>query len=479
MSKQLVSWIDGASYSVSDASDTELVSPWDGSAVFRLQSGGDAAINLAVENARHAFRSNLSASALDRREWLLAGADEVTKAIPAIAQAAVAAIGKPVKAANFEANRTAQFMRHCAEEIGHVHGEVLPLDITRPGTGRMGFTRRVPYGVIGAVTPFNAPANLLMQKVAPAIAMGNSVVVKPSFEGAEVALILADCFTKAGVPNGLFNVVTGRREEALSLARHKDVAILTLTGGNAAADAIGTAAGAKPLYSELGGNSANIVLADAGLEDAASRIAASAFEASGQQCISAQRIIVEKTVFDAFLDHFVKAAKALKVGDPGDPSTDVGPMINIDAAKRVAAMVDEAVANDAELVLGGGRKDALVEPTILVNPHREAQVVRQEVFGPVAAVIAVDDVDHAIATANDCEFGLQASCFTLNLEHAMRVSDEIESGSLWINEASRFRLDLYPFGGMGKSGFGREGVRYAMEEYSQWKFTGFRMPSRG
>ena len=473
----LKSWIDGKYFEAKPNAVTTINAPWDNQLAAQYHLGGDVAVDVAVESARSAYLENRKSSAMARKEWLLKAADEVEKAAEDIVISAVHAIGKPRRAARFEAMRSAQFIRLCAEEIGHLWGDTIPLDTTTPGIGHMGYTRRVSYGVIGAITPFNAPSNLLVQKVAPALAMGNAVVVKPSFEGAEIALIIAECFSRAGLPDGLFNVVIGRREEATAIAAHKDVPILTITGGNAAADALGAVAKAKPLFSELGGNSANIVLADASLEEAAGKIAASAFEASGQQCISAQRIIVEQSVFNEFLGYFTRAAQKLSVGDPDNAETDVGPMVNVQAAKRVEKMIRDAVASGATLACGGTRDNAVIAPTIVVNPARDASIVRDEVFGPVAAVIAVKDVDEAIAVANQSEFGLQAACFTNNLDHALKITEEVVSGSIWVNEASRFRLDSYPFGGMGASGFGREGVRYAMEEYSQWKFTGMRLPS--
>jgi acyl-CoA reductase-like NAD-dependent aldehyde dehydrogenase len=352
---------------------------------------------------------------------------------------------------------------------------VLPLDVAATGAGRFGFTTRIPYGVVAAVTPFNGPANLLIQKVAPAIAVGNAVVVKPSPPGTEVALLLAEATKKAGVPDGLFNVVPGGREAAKLLAGHPLVAALTVTGSTAAGNELARAAGAKKFVGELGSNAANIVCPDADLADAATRIAGAAFEASGQQCISAQRVIVEAAVFDRFLDLFVAAAKKLKVGDPEDPATDVGPMVSSAAADRVAQMVDDAVANGAKLVLKPQRKGAVLGPAIVANAPAHARLMREEAFGPVVVVQSVPDVDAALTLANSSEFGLQGACFTASLETAFKVSRKLQVGSLWINDASRFRLDSYPFGGVGASGFGREGVRYAMEELSQWKFTGMRL----
>jgi acyl-CoA reductase-like NAD-dependent aldehyde dehydrogenase len=329
--------------------------------------------------------------------------------------------------------------------------------------------------VVAAVTPFNGPANLLIQKVAPALAVGNAVVVKPSPPGTEVALLMAEAMKKAGVPDGLFNVVPGGRETAKLLAAHPLVAVVTVTGSTAAGNELARAAGAKKFVGELGSNAANIVCADADLADAATRIAGAAFEASGQQCISAQRVIVERAVLDRFLELFVAAAKKLKVGDPEDATVDVGPMVSTAAADRVQAMVDDAVAKGARLVLKPERKGAILGPAIVTEAPADARLMREEAFGPVVVVQGVADVDAALALANSSEFGLQGACFTSNLETAFKVSRRLRVGSLWINDASRFRLDTYPFGGVGASGFGREGVRYAMEELSQWKFTGMRL----
>src|SRR5438477_2969518 len=308
-----------------------------------------------------------------------------------------------------------------------------------------------------------------------ALAVGNAVVVKPSPPGTEVALLIAYAVRKAGRPDGLFTVVPGGRETALLLAGHPQVAAITVTGSTAAGNELARAAGAKKFVGELGSNAANIVCADADLADAATRIAGAGFEASGQQCISAQRVIVEKAVYERFLDLFVAAAKKLKVGDPEDAATDVGPMVSRAAADRVEAMIEDAVAKGARLVLKPERRACILGPAIVAEAPAGARLMTEEAFGPVVVVQPVADVEAALALANESEFGLQGACFTSSLETAFKVSRKLRVGSLWINDASRFRLDTYPFGGVGASGFGREGVRYAMEELSQWKFTGMRL----
>ena len=471
-------WIDGKPYDADGDRFEDLLSPWDGSLVAHVAMADAATIDRAVASSRKAFLANRHVTPARRAQWLRDAGAEIDKIKEQIADVTMRALGKPRRACGFEVGRVSQLMQLCAEELLRMEGEVLPLDALAMGAGRFGFTRHHPHGVIAAFTPFNAPSNLLMQKLAPAIAMGNAVVIKPAFEGIGEALLIAECFTRAGVPDGLVNVVACRRDVTGHLVSHPDVAVVTLTGGTEAGHALASAAGAKPFVGELGGNSANIVCADADIKDAAVRIVPSAFEASGQQCISAQRIIVEEAALDEFIGHFVTAAKALKVGDPTLPDTDVGPMVNAAAADRVEAMVAEAVANGATAALPLKREGAILHPTILVGGPSDARVVCEEIFGPVAVVIPAASLDDAIAIANDSEFGLQSSCFTSSLETAFRVSEELHVGSVWINEGSRFRMDTTPFGGVGSSGYGREGVKYAMAELSYIKFTGIRFPGR-
>jgi acyl-CoA reductase-like NAD-dependent aldehyde dehydrogenase len=452
----------------------DLYSPLDGALVARLDAALPATVDAAVTDAAAAFRAFRSSTIAKRSSLLLAAADALQADATRIGNLIVKDIGKPVRAAMFEANRAALLVRACANEIRTMRGDTLPLDAVEAGAGRMGFTRRVPYGVVAAVTPFNAPANLLLQKVAPALAAGNAVVAKPHPAGSRVAVALAEAFAKAGLPAGLFNVVLGAREPAHELAKHHLVDVVTFTGGTAAGDALVRAAGAKKFIAELGSNAANIVLRDADIGDAAKRIAGAAFEASGQQCISAQRILVAAEIQEAFLAAFVAAAGRLVVGDPNDQATDVGPMISAAAADRVMAMIDEAVSRGGRGVLAPMRSGCTVSPAIVADVPRDCALWRDEAFGPVALVQTFGDVDEALRLANDSGFGLQGAVFTNDLKSAFRFIDEFDVGSLWVNEASRFRLDSYPFGGVKRSGFGREGVRYAIEELSQLKFIGIR-----
>jgi acyl-CoA reductase-like NAD-dependent aldehyde dehydrogenase len=472
---RLLPWIGGTASAASGAAFSPLISPIDETVASQMIESDTGIVDAAVKHAHRAYVANLDATTGRRVEWLHAAADAMDKIEAELVRSLIRVIGKPRRASTFEAKRAGAFIRACAAQLPHLMGEVLPLDVAATGAGRFGFTVRIPYGVVAAITPFNGPVNLLIQKVAPAIAVGNAVVVKPSPPGTEVALLMAQAMKAAGLPDGLFNVVPGGRDTAKLLVAHPLVAAVTVTGSTAAGNELARAAGAKKFVGELGSNAANIVCADADLADAATRIAGAGFEASGQQCISAQRVIVEQPVYERFVEQFVVAAKKLKVGDPEDGATDVGPMVSSAAADRVEAMIADAVAKGAKLVLKPERRGAILGPAIVAEAPTEARLMREEAFGPVVVVQPVADVDAALALANSSEFGLQGACFTRSLETAFKVSRKLRVGSLWINDASRFRLDTYPFGGVGASGFGREGVRYTMEELSQWKFTGMRL----
>jgi acyl-CoA reductase-like NAD-dependent aldehyde dehydrogenase len=473
---EVASYVAGKTMGALDAKPYEIPNPWTGQMALQVLPGTVTAVADAISAAMAAFNANLGASSASRIAWLEGAAEMLERREERIVEMMIAHIGKPRRAAQFEVRRSAAFIRGCARHVHELGGETLPLDTVPAGAGLFGFTRRVPYGVVAAITPFNAPSNLLLQKVAPALATGNAVIVKPCLEGSAIAVEIAQAFQDGGLPDGLLNVVTGDREEALALAAHPQTALVSLTGGTAAGEALSKAAGAKPFVAELGGNSPNLVCGDADIDDAVRRITPSAFEASGQQCISTQRIIVETRVFDEFTDKFLAATTKLRVGDPSDEKTDLGPVVSARAADRIEAMIEAARAQGARILCGPEREGCTIRPTIIAEPPPDARVITEEVFGPVAVLLRAADVDDALRIANESSFGLQGSCFTSSLDTAFRVSERLNCGSVWINEASRFRLDNYPFGGMGRSGFGREGIRYAMEEFTQWKFTGIRFP---
>jgi len=464
----------GARDVVHDGASFDLVGPQDGAIIARIAEAGRSGVDAAVAAAKAAAAAHRKSPIHQRAAWLKDAAAALAGANEEFARIICEDVGKPIRIARGEVKRGVEFIEACAAAVTQMGGELLPLDAVAMGTGHIGFTRRVPYGVVAAITPFNAPINLLVQKVAPAIAAGNAVVVKPAPAGTRTAVQLARLFVNAGWPKDLFNVVTGDKETALALVSHPDVRAVSFTGSSQGGEALARATGAKKFLAELGSNAANIVMADADIDDAAKRIAQAGFEASGQQCISAQRVLVDRKIAAAFVPKFVAAAKALKAGRADDPATDVGPMVSVAAADRVMAMCADAVAKGAKYALEPRRDGALVSPAILTGVPKSARLWQEEVFGPVAIVTEFDGVDEALALANDSPFGLQGALFTRDLGTALRFSEDFDVGSLWINQASRFRLDMYPFGGMKQSGVGREGVRYAIEEMSQIKFTGIR-----
>jgi acyl-CoA reductase-like NAD-dependent aldehyde dehydrogenase len=471
---RLCSFVGGAA-STHGGAWLQLVRPQDGKATALLIEAGVEGVRGAVEDARKAFEANRKSTLHQRSDWLRQASVVLKGRAEEIATLICEDVGKPIKLARIEVRRCVEFLEACATAVQSIGGEVVPVDSVANGAGHFGFARRVPYGVVGAITPFNAPANLLIQKVGPAVAAGNAIVVKPAPSGTRSALAIAEMFCKAGWPAGLFNVVTGDRETAVALASDKQVNAVSFTGGTVAGDALARAAGVKKFVSELGSNAANIVMADADVADAAQKIAAAGFEASGQQCISAQRVLVEKSVYGKFVAEFVSAASKLRVGPASDPETNVGPMVHRAAADRVMNMCRDAIKRGARFVLEPKQDACTISPGILVDVPFDAQLWQDEVFGPIALVHPFGDIEEALRLANDSPFGLQGAVFTASLNTAMRFSADFEVGSLWINEASRYRLDMYPFGGMKQSGTGREGVRYAIEELSQIKFTGIRI----
>ena len=466
-------WVAGRERPSAEREVGSVVSPADGAQLAQVEQATSADVDEVIAVAHEAFQQHRFATGHQRAAWLRASAAALRKCADELSAGLIDVLGKPRKMAVGEVDRGIDLLDLCAEEIARFGGETIPLDAVSNGKDMWGLTRREPYGVVAAITPFNAPVNLLLQKVAPALATGNAVVVKPAPEGAIAALQVAEAL--AGVlPDGLLNVINGDAEAARELSGNALVRAVSLTGGVAAGESVMQAAGIKPVLLELGSNAPNVVADDADLDDAATRIAGAAFGASGQQCISAQRIIVDTAVFDEFSACFIAAARELVVGDPRDTATDLGPLVSERRKLHIDRYLDDAEARGGRILLDGRRKDLFYGPTIVADLPPESLLRCDEVFGPVAVLIEVDSFDEAIAVANDSELGLQAACFTRSLARAMQAAERIEAGTVLINQASRFRIDLYPFGGYKKSGIGREGVRSAMEGFSQIKTVAIR-----
>lgn len=465
-------WIGGCDSDPS-RSVAQIISPIDETVATTVQQASTADVDRALELAAAAQTEAAKTTRHTRKGWLLAAADAFDKQTDAFCETLIDHLGKPRRLSAAEAGRGSDLLRECAAVLGHLGGETLPLDAGATGAGRWGMTVREPLGVIATITPFNAPINLMMQKLAPALAMGNAVVVKPAPETAVVTLQVIAAIAEV-FPKGLISVVCGGADIGEYLVSHPTTAAVSLTGGTGAGAAVLAASGIKPVLLELGSNAPNIVLADADLGDAAARISQAAFGASGQQCISAQRIIVEESVLDEFVELFTARAGEMVVGDPALATTDIGPVVHRRSRDRVVDLVDDAVAKGASVALDGRNDGLYLAPTILTKPSADARLLSEEVFGPVAVVISVPDVEAAIELANGVDLGLQGAVFTRNIDLALDVAARVRCGSMWINESSRFRMDTYPFGGMKRSGLGREGVRYAMEELSHLKFIGIR-----
>ncbi|BAS27924.1 aldehyde dehydrogenase family protein [Limnochorda pilosa] len=408
--------------------------------------------------------------AYQRYEILLRARDLLTERVEDFARTIAAESGKPLKEARVEVSRAVQTLTLSGEEAKRIHGEGVPVEAAPGAENRLAFTIRAPVGVVCAISPFNFPLNLAAHKIAPALAAGNAVVHKPAGTTPLTAAKLCQVLVDAGLPPGYLNLVFGPGARVGDwLLEDPEIDMYTFTGSPAIGERIKAKSGLRRVTLELGNNSAVIVHKDAELATAARLSAARAFANAGQVCISVQRIYVQKDILDAFSDELVRATQALKVGDPLDPGTDVGPMISEAEAARAEDWVHEAVEGGAKLLTGGTREGPLFQPTVLADVHASMKVVCNEVFAPVVTVIRYDTIDEAIEAVNDSHYGLQAGIFTESLEVAMEAARRIRVGGVMVNDTSSFRADLMPYGGVKGSGMGREGPKYAVEEMTDLK----------
>jgi acyl-CoA reductase-like NAD-dependent aldehyde dehydrogenase len=346
-------------------------------------------------------------------------------------------------------------------------GELIPLDLLPSSVGRVGITRRFPIGPIAAISPFNFPLNLAAHKVAPAIASGNPIVLKPPSKDPLTMLAVAEIIDSVGVPPGSVSVMPMSRELGDRMVADERFKLLTFTGSPAVGWPMKARAGKKRVVLELGGNAGVIVDADADLEWAATRTAAGGFGYAGQTCISAQRVFVLDEAFDAFLALLQGVAERLVVGDPLDPATDIGPMVDDAAVTRIQGWIDEAVTLGGRVITGGHERDRFVRPTILTDVPREAMICREEAFAPVVIVDRVPSFEAALAAVNDSAYGLQTGVFTRRLDHAWRAFERLDVGGVIVNDVSTYRIDHMPYGGVKDSGLGREGLRWAIEDMTE------------
>ena len=453
----------------------EVTSPYSGEVVARVARGGAAETRRALDAAAGVLAEPLPAH--KRAEILVRVAGALGRRHDEAAQTICAEAGKPLKNAKVEAARAMSTYTMAAVEARKLTGEMVPMDASQAGEGKLAFTLRRPIGIVGAISPFNFPLNLVAHKLAPALAAGCPVVLKPASATPLSALLLAELMTEAGLPPGWLSVVVGPSAEIGDvLVADERVKLITFTGSGPVGWGLRERAPRKRVNLELGNATPVIVAADADLDAAAAKLAGNAFSFAGQSCISVQRIYVERPVLESFLERFLPKVEALVVGDPADEATDVGPLIDEANRDRVLTWIEEARGGGAELLAGGDVKDGLVRPTVLGNAAPELKVSCDEVFGPVCTVNAVDSLDEAFALANGTRFGLQAGIFTTSLDTAFRAAQLLDFGGVTINEAPTFRADQMPYGGVKDSGNTREGPAWAIREMTEERLVVLDLP---
>ena len=450
----------------------EVRSPYSGDVVGRVAKGGAAEARRAIDAAEAALREPLPAH--KRAEILVRVAGALGKRHDEVARLISDEAGKPMKAARVEARRAMSTYTMAAVEARKLAGDVVPMDAAQAGEGKLAFTLRRPIGVVGAISPFNFPLNLVAHKIAPALAAGCPAVLKPASQTPLSALLLAELEEEAGLPPGWLSVVPGAAAEIGDvLVEDERVKLITFTGSAEIGWKLAERAHRKRVTLELGNATPVIVDETADLDAAAGKLAANAFSFAGQSCISVQRIFVQESVRDAFLDRYVPLVEGLKLGDPADEETDVGPVIDADARERILAWIEESGA----AVLTGGTLDGeLIRPTVLADAPADAKVCREEVFGPVVVVNRYGTLDEAIALANGTRYGLQAGIFTGGLQSALRAAQELEFGGVTVNEAPTFRADQMPYGGVKDSGNTREGPAYTVREMTEERLVVLELP---
>jgi glyceraldehyde-3-phosphate dehydrogenase (NADP+) len=452
----------------------EVRSPWSGELVDTVPKTTPEGLDRALDAAVTGARAMAALPAHERAAILHRAAAAIEADRDALAALLTAEQGKHSGDARAEAYRIGTIVRLCAEEAGRLGGEVLPMDAAPAGTGRLGYTRPEPAGVVAAITPFNYPAILVIHKIGPALAAGNAVVLKPAAATPLSARFLVERLTAAGLPPGALQLATGSGAVlGPLLCGDPRVRRISFTGSHEVGEAIARAAGAKRMTCELGSNAALVVLADADLDRAAAAIAFSGYTNAGQNCVSTQRVVVAGERRDELLERLAARVDAFTPGDPADPATDLAPVIDAREAERVVSVLADARANGARLLRGGERDGALVEPAIVLDPPGASRLWRDELFGPAVAVRTASGPEEALALANDTRFGLAMSVMTRDVDRALRFAHGLRAGIVHVNPplGATWRVDHMPWGGVGDSGYGREGVRYAVREMSEEKLV--------
>ncbi|MEJ2233610.1 MAG: aldehyde dehydrogenase family protein [Syntrophobacterales bacterium] len=460
-----------------EAQDTiQVLNPFDGSLVDTVPHAGPEEVDQALESATRGAAIMAKLPAYERYSILTKTAGLLRQNQEDCALLISKESGKALWESRFEVVRAAETVELSAEEAKRIRGETIPLDAASGGQGKFGFTLRVPCGVVVAISPFNFPLNLLCHKVGPALAAGNAVIVKPPTDTPLTALRFTELLLEAGLPPEGIQCLTGPGGSVgEQLCADPRVRKISFTGSPSVGERICQVAGIKKVTMELGSNSPLIVMPDADLEQVARATAATGYALAGQVCISTQRVLVSDQVYEDFLDVLRPEVEAIVSGNPVEEQTQMGPMIRESDAIRVEGWINEALSSGARLITGGSRHGNLVSPTVVADVDAKQKISCDELFGPAVAVTRFNDIDQAIALANDSKYGLSAGIFTRNLDWAMKFVREVHSGNIMVNWGPQWRVDLMPYGGLKQSGFGKEGPRYAVEEMTELKMVVFHL----
>jgi acyl-CoA reductase-like NAD-dependent aldehyde dehydrogenase len=449
----------------------EITNPYDDSVIETVRESSEQDVYDAISRAVQVAPTMADMPA-HRRAAILTNAAQIIEAQgEALAKIMAQESGKPIKLARGEASRCVETFQFAADEARRAHGETVPMDAAKSGVGKIGYYVRQPVGVVGAITPFNFPLNLVAHKIAPAIAAGCPLVLKPSPKTPLTALRLAEILLEAGLPENAYQVVIGDVAVGNALVTDPRIAMITFTGSPGVARAISKNIGLRRLALELGGNAATIITEDGNVDHAVERNTIGGYAYAGQTCISVQRIYVHRSRYDEFRDKYVDSVKKIKLGNPLEEDTDLGPLINEVAAERLENWLTEAVDEGANVLTGGGRDGKLFQPTLLDNVDESMQVMCNEVFGPIVSLMPYDDFDTAITAVNTSPFGLQSGIYTNDLNKAMYAVNKLNVGGVMINDVPSYRADHMPYGGVKDSGVGREGPRFAVEEMTTVKMV--------
>jgi acyl-CoA reductase-like NAD-dependent aldehyde dehydrogenase len=463
-------WIDGREASPAAGAYFEDNNPLDDSP-YRLAARADESdVRRAVTAAHDAFQRYRKTVVKDREKWLSRAAQLLEEQAAAFVEILIDEIGSPITKARFEVAQAVAILRAAAGSTRQVSGKTLPSDTP----GRFSMSVRYPVGVVASITPFNVPLSKGIRQTASALAMGNTVVLLPSEEAPQIAIRLAQLYAEAGIPDGAFNVLTGHGHEiGDALTTDQRVRVVTFTGSNVVGQHIGNlcSANGKRFTLELGGKNPLVVMDSADVQRAVEGVVTSAFTFQGQICMGASRVYVQRSLFDDFAERLIEASGALGAGDLRDPSTNIGPLVNKKQRQRVRGHIDDAMEKGATRLCGGDWEGHRCPPTVFTNVTPDMTIYHEETFGPVLSLYPIDSLDEAIAYANDSRYGLSASIYTKDLTDAMRFAEEVQAGMVHVNAPTIYAEPHVPFGGVGESGFGREGTEVDIELMTEWKWV--------